>query len=255
MKSPPSSRRESKIRESDEPWDMEKSGCWPSGKRVVRRSLDSDFSQLDSRPGAFAGEGQIGVDHGQFPRFLHPDHILIMEIVGKDPAFRVVEGKVAVINDAIVTELNGLESDGRHQGPRLLAGYGWLIHGDGDVGLGYQRSDVSVPSVEGEPLESVGGFREDGAVKEHPVQTVPQRAPEDATVETLVPATGGLIEIDLMFGSADFPLTVPTSEELTLIVERAVGLNTFTDHLAPGLLDHAQSAELCDRFRELRDLR
>ena len=167
----------------------------------------------------------------------------------------MVESEVAVIHHAIVTELNGLESDARHQGPYFLAGYGWLVDGDGDVGLGDEGSDAPVPGVEGEPFETIGGFREDGGMKEHPVEIVAQRAPEDTTVEALVPAGGSFLELDLMFRSADFSLFGPTGEESVFGVERPFGVNLGTERLASGLIHHAQAAELGDRLRELWDLR
>ena len=95
-----------------------------SDERVVGWGFDSDFSQLDRRPGAPTCEGQVGVDHGQFPGALHPDHILVMEIVYKDSKAWVVEGEIAVIDNAVVSKLHGIESDLSHQGPRFPSRYG-----------------------------------------------------------------------------------------------------------------------------------
>ena len=64
-----------------------------------------------------------------------------------------------------------------------------------------------------------------------------------------------LVEINLMFGSTAFSLFVPAREKQGFIEDTAVSLRPDAECLATGAVGHAETAQLPELLRELRDFR
>jgi hypothetical protein len=92
-------------------------------------------------------------------------------------------------------------------------------------------------------------------MQQHPVEVVPESAPIDAVVKSLVPAARRFVVKNLMFCSANASLRSPPIQEFSFIKKLAVILDPPTDRRSPSLVDYAEAGELDDRLRELLDLR
>jgi hypothetical protein len=74
-------------------------------------------------------------------------------------------------------------------------------------------------------------------------------------IESLDPSAGFLIIIDLMFGTASFPLCFPVLEEAFIVEDVAVDLRPFAESLTTGTVHRTEASQLPELLRELRDFR
>jgi len=71
-------------------------------ERIIGRSRKADLGEFDCRPTAFADQGDVGVDHGQFIGAVETHDVLIVQIMGEDTGDWVQVGKIAVVLDTVM---------------------------------------------------------------------------------------------------------------------------------------------------------
>ena len=178
-----------------------------------------------------------------------------MQIMGKDPCDGVEIGEVAIVKDAIVAELNGRETHCGHE----IIGLGSGDQRPGDVhlhmGLGNDRGELLVFRIDREALQPIGRFGKKHGVEAHPYEVVTEGAGVHAVIVALEPPPGLLIVVNLMFGSTPFSLRFPLVPKLIFVEDVAVLFGPISQSFASGSVDGAETGQLPEVLRELRDFR
>lgn len=119
----------------------------------------------------------------------------------EDSCDRVEVGVVAAVGHAVVQQFHRGKSHAGHQSIGLDFGY----QRAGGIHLHMRQGDdggqVSAFGVDGETLQTVGGFREERGMDPHQDEVVPQRAVVHPKVEAHEPAPAFLVMINLVLGS------------------------------------------------------
>jgi hypothetical protein len=224
-------------------------------RRIVRWRGVADFGQFDGRPGSQSGKGNIGIDDSEIIAFGEADDVFIVQVMGEQAGDGMEIGEVAVIEHAIVNELDGRETHGRHE----VVGLGLGDQRPGgihlNVRLGYHRCQILVLGVDSESFQPVGSLGEDYGMETHPRKVITKYAGINAVVKALDPAPGLLIVVNLMFGAASFSLCDPELEEVVIVNNVAVILRPFSEGFPTGTVNGAETTQLAELLRELRDFR
>jgi len=89
----------------------------------------------------------------------------------------------------------------------------------------------------------------------HPDEVIAEGAGVHTVVEALEPATGLRIVVNLVFGSTASSLGAPMLEEDVRVENVIVFLRPIPERLTAGAVNGAQTAQLPELLRELRDFR
>lgn len=215
----------------------------------------ADLGEFHGRPSSPAGEGNIGIDHGEAVCFGQADDIFIVQIMSEDSGDGMEIGEVAVVEDTIVDEPDGGEAHRRHEIIRL----GFADQRAGgihlDMGLGNHRGEFFVFRIDGESLQAIGRLREKHGMEAHSCEIITERAEVYAVIEALDPAPLLLVVVNLMFGPASFALGDPGLKKAVVVENVAMILGPFSEGLASGAVGGSETAQLAELLRELRDFR
>jgi hypothetical protein len=89
----------------------------------------------------------------------------------------------------------------------------------------------------------------------HPNEVIAERAVIDAVIEALDPTAGLRIVVNLMFRSAAFSLGGPELEEVVFDELVTVIFGPFPESFPARTVHGAETAQLAELLRELRDFR
>jgi hypothetical protein len=225
------------------------------GKRIVGRYGITDFGQFHRGPGSLTGEGNVRIDDGEVITLGQADDVFIVEVMSEHTGDRVKVGEVTVVEYPIVNELDGSEA---HRGHEIIGlGLGDQRAGGVhlDMRLGNHRGQVLVFWIDGESFQPIGGLGEERRMETHAHEVIAKRAGVHAVIEALNPAAGLWSVVNLMLGSASFPLCQPESEEVFLVKNVTAILGPFPDGFPAGAVNRPETAQLAELLRELRDFR
>jgi hypothetical protein len=89
----------------------------------------------------------------------------------------------------------------------------------------------------------------------HPNKVIAKNAGIHAVVQALDPSPRFLIVVNLMFGSTPFSLRFPLVPKLIFVEDVAVLFGPISQSFASGSVDGAETGQLPEVLRELRDFR
>ncbi len=120
------------------------------GCRIVWRRRIADFGEFAGGPGAFADQGNVGVDYGQFIGAAQAHDVFIVQVVGEDAGDRVQVGEIAVVPDSVMHELDGREAHRSHEVVGFGFGHQRTSGINFDMGLGNHRGQLFAFGVDSE---------------------------------------------------------------------------------------------------------
>ena len=175
--------------------------------------------------------------------------------MGKYTRDRMQVGEITVIKHAIMDHSNGGET---HCGQKIV-GFRFCNQRTGgvhlDVWLGNHRSKLFVPCVDGKAFKAIGRLGKKHRMEPHPNKVIAKNAGIHAVVQALDPSPRFLIVVNLMFGSTPFSLRFPLVPKLIFVEDVAVLFGPISQSFASGSVDGAETGQLPEVLRELRDFR